>query len=248
VRGLCSAKSFLMLLGVGALPACLAFDNLPPPLDSEMPPDAGTAAQRGVLATRDAAYVCALVARCEALGPALASKSGLSLTQTNIGASFSYASCMDVLTRTWAAGRTDFGELRDLFSCVAATSTCPLAAACTAVDRAGGQPSELSVGCKPGAMRCVGDQLRTCAIDAEVIVSCSVFNERCVVDGPAGGPARCANQDSCNPRSPAMNVCSGSKISVCVGEREASFDCASIGLGCLPATTDGTLSGRCGGK
>jgi hypothetical protein len=332
----------LLAILVAALSACFAFDNLPPPLDRDARPDSGARTQRGVLAERDAAYVCSLIARCDALGESVLRVSGIALSQATTGAGFSYASCTDWLTRTLEGARSGFAELRDLFSCLAATSTCDLASACTGVERlmpgapecAGvrgkrcvgdtvldcdqgiidrcdaasyapnsrcqlttGNPAPTAVcaigvcatpnaircsadamlrceaglerglrcgvlglpcdtvgcaaqqatlGCRPGAMRCVGDELHTCVQDTESVVACAALGQRCVVDGPPGGPARCAGPANCNPRSSALNVCTGSKISVCIGERDATFDCATIGLACLPATADGRFSGRCG--
>ena len=53
------------------------------------------------------------------------------------------------------------------------------------------------------------------------------------------GVARCVGMsDACTPfdTDGKVNACTGSAISLCIGGQRTSFDCAQIGLSCLPAT------------
>ena len=59
------------------------------------------------------------------------------------------------------------------------------------------------------------------------------------------GTARCARPgDACGPDDQAINVCTGTKLSLCVGGKTVTYDCAKDGLGCIAGTT--AQSGRCG--
>jgi hypothetical protein len=60
------------------------------------------------------------------------------------------------------------------------------------------------------------------------------------------GPGRCVRpSDACSPFDMTSNVCSpANNVSVCIGGQPATFDCASIGMKCIPGA--GTVSGHCG--
>jgi hypothetical protein len=59
------------------------------------------------------------------------------------------------------------------------------------------------------------------------------------------GPGRCVRPgDTCSPFDMTSNQCTQTSISLCIGGQPASFDCASIGLKCVP--TAGSVSGHCG--
>lgn len=324
------------------LPACFAFDNLPPPLDLGASLDSGTPDAPGsdaILALRDAAYVCSLVARCDGLAENVWRATGVPVAALQPAPTFNFAACVDVLTHPSRGSRAGLDEVRTMLSCVAATSTCGLAATCTGFEATAldapicngksgqfcsgtdvvdctahrlvhcgsstfaaashcvaiaGDPAQavcatgvctgdsvqctgsyagrcgngLSTsrscsllgasciegsGCIPdvpacqvGETRCEGDVLLTCNGATFTRTVCSVHGETCLVDGPAGGPARCGVDSGCAPRAADRSVCQGAQVSVCVAGKGTLFDCASIGLGCLPASADGKISGRCG--
>lgn len=109
-----------------------------------------------------------------------------------------------------------------------------------------------------GYLECLtSDRLKTCTTagsdcDNRIVSVCDGFDRAefdCQNLGgtctKSAGSARCQRpSDECVPEDPKINVCTGSKISLCVGGKNATFDCASIGLGCVPAKSG--LSGRCG--
>ena len=101
------------------------------------------------------------------------------------------------------------------------------------------------------------DRLKTCTTagsdcDNRIVSVCDGFDRAefdCQSLGgtctKAAGTARCQRpNDECVPEDPKINVCTGSKIALCVGGKSTSFDCASVGLACVPGTA--ALSGRCG--
>lgn len=109
-----------------------------------------------------------------------------------------------------------------------------------------------------GGLGCLtSDRLKTCATagsecDNRIVSVCDGF-DRAEFDCQAlggtcsktAGSARCQRPtDECAPEDPKVNVCTGSKISLCVGGKSTTFDCASVGLGCVPGT--GAVTGRCG--
>jgi len=96
----------------------------------------------------------------------------------------------------------------------------------------------------PGTTGCApeGDRVRACDGAFESEFDCSALGERCIVEG-AG--ARCGrSKEACSPLDPPSDGCKGSVISLCVDGEARAFDCASLGLACVPG--DGARSGFCG--
>ncbi len=102
-----------------------------------------------------------------------------------------------------------------------------------------------------------GDRVKECtqtgtACDGTVIAVCDGFHRSefdCQALGgtcsKTGSNAHCARpNDECTPFDTTVNTCAGSTISLCVGGKKASLDCAATGLQCLPGS--GAQSGRCG--
>jgi hypothetical protein len=72
--------------------------------------------------------------------------------------------------------------------------------------------------------------------------NCAALGVTCSTNG---GAAICTHPgDTCTPSDNGENKCNGSSISLCVGGHPATFDCASIGMSCVPAS--GSTSGHCG--
>jgi hypothetical protein len=97
----------------------------------------------------------------------------------------------------------------------------------------------------PGKTECApeGDRVRACDGSFESEFDCGALGEACTADGT--GAARCGRaEEACSPRDPSSNACHGSVISLCVDGEARSFDCASLGLACIPG--DGARSGFCG--
>lgn len=96
--------------------------------------------------------------------------------------------------------------------------------------------------CMAVASSCSGDVAIECDSIEQSAFDCANFGAKCV---SMGTNVYCARpSDSCTPFDPAINVCTGSQITVCVGGTQSSFDCASIGKGCLPGS--GGQSAHCG--
>jgi hypothetical protein len=109
-----------------------------------------------------------------------------------------------------------------------------------------------------GGFQCLtSDRLKTCTAagsdcDNRIVSVCDGFDRTefdCQSLGgtctKSAGAARCQRpNDECVPEDPKINVCTGTKISLCVGGKATSFDCASVGLTCIAGTS--SLTGRCG--
>ncbi len=109
-----------------------------------------------------------------------------------------------------------------------------------------------------GDFECLtSDRLKTCTAagsdcDNRIVSICDGFDRAefdCQSLGgtctKSAGTARCQRpSDECVPEDPKINVCTGTKISLCVGGKSTTYDCASVGLGCIAGTS--SLSGRCG--
>ena len=151
--------------------------------------------------------------------------------------------------------------------------TCPLAGeatyectddvttVCAATKTAGVRCAPLGLTCALGV---------TCGPDPDTIIECSVIGksscqttDKDVVEVCGGlvastyrcrdfgatcatiGKPRCAfATDVCSPADAAQNQCNGSELTACVAGQHIVFDCASVGLACLPPA--GSQSGRCG--
>jgi len=110
-----------------------------------------------------------------------------------------------------------------------------------------------------GYINCLtGGQLKTCSATsvtcggAGSIVSvcdgsqvnefnCAALGGTC--DGMAALPRCKLPSDQCSPYDANVDACSGSTLSMCVGGKKTSFDCASAGLACKPAA--GMVGAHC---
>jgi hypothetical protein len=63
-------------------------------------------------------------------------------------------------------------------------------------------------------------------------------------DDTANVPRCKRPKDTCRPADADIGTCQGNQVSLCIGGQKTSFDCASVGLKCIPATA--ALAGRCG--
>lgn len=97
--------------------------------------------------------------------------------------------------------------------------------------------------CSSPGTSCSGNTtLQVCDGDMQSNFDCAALGGTCSTQG---GAAICVKPgDTCTPFDNAVNQCSGSSISLCVGGHPATFDCASIGKTCVPAS--GGTSGHCG--
>jgi hypothetical protein len=96
----------------------------------------------------------------------------------------------------------------------------------------------------PGKTECSpdGERARVCDGASKSEFDCKALGGHCVIED---GRARCdAPGSTCSPTEPWVDRCAGSTISLCVGGRAESFDCAAVGLSCRPA--ENGRSGHCG--
>jgi len=97
---------------------------------------------------------------------------------------------------------------------------------------------------EPGTTQCApdGERVRVCDGAFASEFDCAALGEACLAEGKS---ARCGRtSESCSPLGPTADVCQGSVISLCVDGETRPFDCASLGLACVPG--DGARSGHCG--
>jgi hypothetical protein len=95
--------------------------------------------------------------------------------------------------------------------------------------------------CSAMGTECVGSAVSVCDGFTRTEYNCAALNGSCT---KASGTARCKrNNDVCAPEDPAVNHCSGTQISLCIGGQPTTFDCASVGLRCVPGGT--STSGLC---
>lgn len=104
-------------------------------------------------------------------------------------------------------------------------------------------PEEGFVECSiPGASRCANDKAWICDGLFESAFDCGSMGFECT---STQGATRCEPPSAaCTPTDATQNVCNGSSIDVCVGGQATTFDCASIGLGCVPGAQG--KSAHCG--
>ncbi|HEY8042572.1 MAG TPA: hypothetical protein VIF15_22375 [Polyangiaceae bacterium] len=96
--------------------------------------------------------------------------------------------------------------------------------------------------CSAAGTSCSGDVVDVCDGFDESEFDCAALGGTC---SAKGGAARCVRaDDTCTPFDADQNTCTGTSISVCVGGQRQSFDCASVGLTCVPGA--GASSGHCG--
>lgn len=97
---------------------------------------------------------------------------------------------------------------------------------------------------EPGTAVCSPDGTRVRICDGALAseFDCSAMDGHCNEE-PAGG--RCVRPtDTCTPDAPGIDTCQGSVISLCVGGKKASFDCADVGLSCV--STSAQERSHCG--
>lgn len=98
-----------------------------------------------------------------------------------------------------------------------------------------------SLDCTALGTQCVGDVVQVCDGVNWSAFDCAALGGTC---SSTGGSAICVSSgDQCTPFDPSINQCSGTNISLCVGGKKQTFDCASVGLTCLPGTA---VSAHCG--
>src|SRR6202023_900555 len=79
---------------------------------------------------------------------------------------------------------------------------------------------------------CAGDAVAACDGFQISRFDCSALGGTC---SKKGGPAHCVRTtDTCSSFDPAVNTCSGTRVSLCIAGAPASFDCATIGASCVP--------------
>lgn len=96
--------------------------------------------------------------------------------------------------------------------------------------------------CSSPGTSCSGTTLQVCDGVDESDFDCAALGGTCSTQG---GAAICVHAgDTCTPFDDGENQCNGSSISLCIGGRPTTLDCASIGKACVPAS--GPTSGHCG--
>jgi hypothetical protein len=89
---------------------------------------------------------------------------------------------------------------------------------------------------------CAGAAVQVCDGLEDTIFDCAAEDASC---NSMGSAFYCKlGAAACSPTDPDVNVCSGTSISLCVGGQKSSFDCASIGKGCVAGTAPATA--HCG--
>ncbi len=93
-----------------------------------------------------------------------------------------------------------------------------------------------------GATSCAGDVLQVCDGLYESVFDCAAMGAAC---SETGGSTRCATpNEGCSSSDSNINVCAGTSISLCYGGKRSTFDCAAIGLSCVPGAQG--KSSHCG--
>jgi hypothetical protein len=93
-----------------------------------------------------------------------------------------------------------------------------------------------------GVESCTGAKVRVCSGQLEAEIDCGAIDRGCTTQGAS---ARCEpSGPKCSPYDPDVNLCSGSSIRLCLDGAPTDFDCASIGMTCVPES--GAVSGHCG--
>jgi len=97
---------------------------------------------------------------------------------------------------------------------------------------------------EPGKAICAPDSTRVRVCDGALAseFDCTAMDGMCQNESFGG---RCVlATDNCTPDEPGIDVCQGSTISLCIGGKKVSFDCADLGLSCIPSS--GQDGGYCG--
>ena len=87
---------------------------------------------------------------------------------------------------------------------------------------------------------CRGDSYVARAFFFEGELDCAKLGAHCIAASDGRDLALCTPTDAeCSPFDADVDVCGeGSRINLCVGGRRGAFDCASVGLACLPPLPD----------
>jgi hypothetical protein len=100
----------------------------------------------------------------------------------------------------------------------------------------------MNLPCSSPGTSCSGTTLQVCDGTNLSDFDCAALGDTCSTQA---GAAICVHSgDTCTPFDIGVNQCTGSSISLCVGGHPLTFDCASIGMSCVPAS--GPTSGHCG--
>jgi hypothetical protein len=96
-------------------------------------------------------------------------------------------------------------------------------------------------GCTAQGTDCDGNAVSVCDGFTRSEYDCEALGGTCT---KAAGTARCRrDNDTCVPEEPSINLCTGTKIELCIGGKHTPFDCASVSMKCVPG--GGGLSGHC---
>jgi hypothetical protein len=96
--------------------------------------------------------------------------------------------------------------------------------------------------CTAQGTDCAGDIVTVCDGFNLSEYNCAALGGTC---SKTGGSARCKRPaDGCTPFDPGLNKCTGTQISLCIGGKPATFDCASVSKQCVAGA--GAQSSHCG--
>jgi hypothetical protein len=97
---------------------------------------------------------------------------------------------------------------------------------------------------EPGNAVCAPDGLRVRVCDGALAseFDCAAMDGHCSVEAAGGRCVRAT--DTCTPASTGIDTCAGEVISLCIGGARITFDCASLGLLCIPPSEED--GGHCG--
>ena len=95
--------------------------------------------------------------------------------------------------------------------------------------------------CQDFGSDCDGTSVAVCDDYSLSIFDCAAMGGTCAKQA---GDALCKRAtDNCTPFDATINVCNGSSISLCIGGKPVSFDCARVGISCKPGTVE--MSAHC---
>ncbi|HTQ48728.1 MAG TPA: hypothetical protein VMI75_38485 [Polyangiaceae bacterium] len=102
---------------------------------------------------------------------------------------------------------------------------------------------DMDLQCSSPGTTCSGKTLQVCDGYNLSEFDCAALGDTCSTQGGSG--AICvSSSDTCTPYDSSENKCTGNTISLCIGGKQVAFDCASLGMTCVPAS--GATSGHCG--
>ncbi len=99
-----------------------------------------------------------------------------------------------------------------------------------------------SLTCQSVGSACTGNLVAVCDGYQFSQYNCEALGGTC---DSLRGPPRCVlPADECSPYDADIHGCDGTSITLCLGGKKKSYDCAGLGLSCKPATGDS--SAHCG--